>query len=94
MSMYSASLHPSKSCFVAGGENFKLYKFDFEDGKELGTFWVFLCYFVCMLAHILSVYVHVCVFLPVCLCVCMHAHFVHWDTMVYQIKVGLMFGVH
>ena len=33
---YSASLHPSKDCFVAGGEDFKLYKFDYEDGKELG----------------------------------------------------------
>eukprot|EP00731_Ephydatia_muelleri_P029798 Em0021g321a len=38
MSMYSASLHPSKSCFVAGGEDFKLYKFDFEDGKELESY--------------------------------------------------------
>lgn len=34
--IFSASLHPSKSCFVAGGDDFKLYKFDYEDGKELG----------------------------------------------------------
>ena len=34
--MYSASLHPSRQCFVAGGEDFKVAKFDFEDGKELG----------------------------------------------------------
>lgn len=34
--VFSASLHPSKSCFVAGGDDFKLYKFDYEDGKELG----------------------------------------------------------
>ena len=34
--MYSASLHPGKECFVAGGEDFKLYKFDCEVGKELG----------------------------------------------------------
>lgn len=33
---YSASLHPSKSCFVVGGEDFKIYKFDYDDGKELG----------------------------------------------------------
>ena len=33
---YSASLHPSKSCFVVGGEDFKLYKFSNDDGKELG----------------------------------------------------------
>lgn len=38
MSMYSASLHPSKSCFVAGGEDCKLYKFDFDDGKELESY--------------------------------------------------------
>jgi len=34
--IFSASLHPSKSCFVAGGDDFKLYKFDYENGKELG----------------------------------------------------------
>ena len=34
--IFSASLHPSKSCFVAGGDDFKLYKFDYESGKELG----------------------------------------------------------
>ena len=33
---YSASLHPERECFVAGGEDFKIYKLDFEDGKELG----------------------------------------------------------
>ena len=33
---YSASLHPDKSTFVAGGEDFKIYKFSFDDGKELG----------------------------------------------------------
>lgn len=32
----SASLHPDKSCFVAGGEDFRLFKFDYETGKELG----------------------------------------------------------
>ena len=34
--LYSASLNPSKTCFVAGGEDFKLYKFSYEDGQELG----------------------------------------------------------
>lgn len=34
--IYSASLHPDKSCFVAGGEDFRLFKFDYETGKELG----------------------------------------------------------
>ncbi|CAD5122875.1 DgyrCDS11276 [Dimorphilus gyrociliatus] len=28
----SASLHPSKSCAVCGGQNFTLYKYDFETG--------------------------------------------------------------
>lgn len=36
--IYSASLHPDKSCFVAGGEDFRLFKFDYETGKELGNF--------------------------------------------------------
>ncbi|XP_073241503.1 serine-threonine kinase receptor-associated protein-like isoform X2 [Porites lutea] len=36
--IFSASLHPSKSCFVAGGDDFKLYKFDYEDGKELESY--------------------------------------------------------
>lgn len=26
----------SKFCFVVGGDDFKFYKFDYEDGKELG----------------------------------------------------------
>ena len=34
--IYSASLHPDKSCFVAGGEELWLFKFDYKDGKELG----------------------------------------------------------
>ena len=38
--IFSASLHPSKSCFVAGGDDFKLYKFDYEDGKEIGKIMV------------------------------------------------------
>jgi serine-threonine kinase receptor-associated protein len=35
---YSASLHPDKSVFVAGGEDFKIYKFAYDDGKEMGTY--------------------------------------------------------
>jgi len=42
--VFSASLHPSKSCFVAGGDDFKLYKFDYEDGKELGK-WIYVLHF-------------------------------------------------
>ena len=42
--VFSASLHPSKSCFVAGGDDFKLYKFDYEDGKELGKL-IFVLHF-------------------------------------------------
>ena len=34
--VFSASLHPDKSCFVAGGDDFKLYKFDYSTGKEIG----------------------------------------------------------
>lgn len=32
----SASLHPEKDFFVAGGEDFKLYKFDYSNKEELG----------------------------------------------------------
>ncbi|XP_072045637.1 serine-threonine kinase receptor-associated protein-like [Amphiura filiformis] len=35
---FSASLHPSKNCFVAGGEDLKLYKYDYEDGKEIESY--------------------------------------------------------
>lgn len=32
----SASLHPEKDFFVAGGEDFKLYKFDYSTMEEMG----------------------------------------------------------
>lgn len=31
----AASIHPNKSVFVCGGENFTLYKYNIADGKEL-----------------------------------------------------------
>lgn len=34
----SASLHPEKEFLVAGGEDFKLYKYDYNTGEELGKF--------------------------------------------------------
>ncbi len=36
--LFSVSMHPSKDgdCFVAGGEDFKLYKYSLQDGKEIG----------------------------------------------------------
>ncbi|KAK3098632.1 hypothetical protein FSP39_021396 [Pinctada imbricata] len=34
----SASLHTSKKTFVCGGEDFKMYKFDYETGEELESF--------------------------------------------------------
>ena len=33
---YSASLHPDKSCFVVGGEDFILRKCDYTSGSEMG----------------------------------------------------------
>ncbi|XP_078481330.1 serine-threonine kinase receptor-associated protein [Ciona intestinalis] len=35
---YSASLHPDKKFIVAGGEDFKLYKFDFQTLQELDSY--------------------------------------------------------
>lgn len=34
----SASLHPSKEAFVCGGEDFKMYKFDYNTEAELESF--------------------------------------------------------
>ena len=34
--VYTAALHPSQPVFVAGGEDFLIYKVDSESGKELG----------------------------------------------------------
>ena len=34
--MYSASLSANKKLFVCGGEDFKLYKFDYETGEQIG----------------------------------------------------------
>jgi len=33
----SASLHPDQQVFVCGGEDFKMYKCDFNTGAELGN---------------------------------------------------------
>ena len=32
----SASLHPEKTVFVCGGEDFKMYKCNYSDGSEIG----------------------------------------------------------
>ena len=37
----SASLHPEKEFVVAGGEDFKLYKYDYNSGEELGKLSLF-----------------------------------------------------
>lgn len=37
----SASLHPDKQIFVCGGEDFKMYKFDYITGNEIGNVLVF-----------------------------------------------------
>ncbi|XP_030843638.1 serine-threonine kinase receptor-associated protein [Strongylocentrotus purpuratus] len=36
--MYSASLSPDKKTFVSGGEDFKIYRFSYEDGKEEASY--------------------------------------------------------
>lgn len=37
-SIHSASLHPEKDCIVAGGDDFKLYKYDYSSGEELESY--------------------------------------------------------
>lgn len=34
----SASLHPDKHVFVCGGEDFKMYKYDYVTGNEIGWY--------------------------------------------------------
>lgn len=34
----SACLHPDQSVFVCGGDDFKMYKFDYENGNEIESF--------------------------------------------------------
>jgi serine-threonine kinase receptor-associated protein len=34
----SATLHPDKPVFVCGGDDFKMYKYNFDDGTELESF--------------------------------------------------------
>lgn len=35
--VHSASLKPDMSIFVCGGEDFKIYKYDYNTGAELGN---------------------------------------------------------
>ena len=32
----SATLHPEQPVFVCGGDDFKMYKYDFDNGTEIG----------------------------------------------------------
>lgn len=36
--VYSASLHPDRSVFICGGEDFKMYKYDYSTNVELESF--------------------------------------------------------
>ncbi|CAG0880441.1 unnamed protein product [Darwinula stevensoni] len=36
--VHSASLHPARTVFVCGGEDFKMYKYNFSDGSEVESF--------------------------------------------------------
>ena len=49
----SASLHQSEKFFVAGGEDFKMYKFDYETGKEIGKLvFYWLVFLVCFCVRV------------------------------------------
>lgn len=39
----AASLHPDKHMFVCGGEDFKMYKFDYANGNEIGRWSSHVC---------------------------------------------------
>ena len=34
--VHSVTVHPNKDVFVCGGEDFKMYKYNYEDGTEIG----------------------------------------------------------
>jgi len=36
--VFSAALHPEKNIFVCGGDDFKMYKIDFDSGAEIESF--------------------------------------------------------
>ena len=36
--IHSVTTHPTKNVFVCGGEDFKMYKYSFEDGIEIGWY--------------------------------------------------------
>lgn len=46
----TASLHRDKTMFVCGGEDLKMYKFDYTTGKEIGK-GVVLCVFNIQIMH-------------------------------------------
>lgn len=46
--VFSVSLSPDKTTFVAGGEDFILYKYDYQTGAKLGKFFLYL--FICLYA--------------------------------------------
>lgn len=41
--LHSATLHPDKTVFVCGGEDFKMYKYDYNSGIELGKLAFRIC---------------------------------------------------
>lgn len=40
----SASLHPDRTIFVCGGEDLKMYKFDYATGNEIGKHYLHLIF--------------------------------------------------
>jgi len=43
----TAALHPEKTIFISGGENFIMYKSDYQTGEELGNvLWLFTNYMI------------------------------------------------
>lgn len=46
----AASLHPDKLIFVCGGEDFKMYKFDYITGNEIGEDFVLKLFEFCLIS--------------------------------------------
>ena len=53
----SIGLHPKKSVFVCGGEDFKMYKYDYNTGMELGKICTFHCVNACVDLLVTAFYV-------------------------------------
>lgn len=53
----TASLHRDKTMFVCGGEDLKMYKFDYTTGKEIGKYILLISHYtICLIFLLLNIF--------------------------------------